>query len=775
MKPLKLFTAFHSNLDFSALPDADRPLVIARCYWPLLRLPEELGIPIGFEASSRTLAILESEDPEFVKRFRGLAERGLVELLGSGRAQIVAPLAPAEINAANLELGAQGYRETMGFLPESYFVNEQTYSDGLVGHYRKHGAKHLIMEWNNPAASQEAIRKLRGHPARLFDDEGEGPIVLWNDSIVFQKMQRIAHGQIPPSELEVLIERILSVGGVEALCIYGGDVEIFDYRPSRSVPGSGAAGVEMDRLLDTFRRYAVDPRFEFCLPRDVVEPGSVLPRVRLGSAADPIPCKKQPRYNPTRWAVSGRDGFGMNTRCHALFRTAQAAASMRASRNPTASKRGCSKELVDLWRSDFRTRATEEKVGEFESRMGLERERAQSFLASNTPALIEGEDLVLTNAGSTDWLGMAIEIPVRLPVGAYQGLLVRNSHGDALDPSTYQVEVDGRHRDGSIRAARLVIEPQVAAGESLSLTWVASGAAPDQDFASSEHPNFLETEQVALCVLPHRGAAIESLGFSTFGTEPVLGTIPHGFFDAIEYTPDFYSGHVVLSLENGQKHTDLQSTELRPVQSASGAVRQTFECAINTSFGPWRKQFRLYRNTPRFDLVHDLSFHEARVASLRLGLLSFLPQGWNRSRLCYSTKNGGDRSESRQFEPGVELAQSRAVSSAVSATSCLGATEGWLSVSDDVRGVLIQGDRGAAAVSPMLDFAEVDDAFFLRVSHTAAETDETRATFMRGRRRFDFAIEGFDARDSEVAARAKQRNEGLIYRTEAGVGISTGL
>ena len=31
MSPLRLFTAFHGNLDFSALPDADRPLVIARC------------------------------------------------------------------------------------------------------------------------------------------------------------------------------------------------------------------------------------------------------------------------------------------------------------------------------------------------------------------------------------------------------------------------------------------------------------------------------------------------------------------------------------------------------------------------------------------------------------------------------------------------------------------------------------------------------------------------------------------------------------------------
>ncbi len=778
MKPLKLFTAFHSNLDFSALPEADRALVIARCYWPILRLPEELGIPIGFEASSRTLEILQSEDPEFVKRFRGLAERGLVELLGSGRAQVVAPLAPVEINAANLRLGEAGYQNTMGFLPETYFVNEQTYSDGLVSLYREVKAKRLVMEWNNPAASQSLIRKLRGQPARLFDAEGEGPIVLWNDSIVFQKMQRIAHGQIPRVELDTLLARILRGGAAEALCLYGGDVEIFDYRPSRTVPAGTGAESEMDRLIQTFRFYAADPRFEFCLPRDLVESESILPRVALGSASDPIPCKKQPRYNPTRWAVSGRDGFGMNTRCQDLLRRVRAMNAIAPTHVSEAQGDDVWAELVDLWRSDFRTRATEEKIGEFESRMGLARERVSAELAEHTQPLADGEDLVLFNSGPSDWMGMPVEVPLRFPVGAFRGLTLRTHRGEPIQPDEFQVEVHGRHRDGSIRVATLVAEPRVAAGQSLSLAFAATEAAEESgeqhDASSGTSPSFT-TEQVEARFLPHRGAALETLRFNDLGDAPLVGTIPHGSFDAIEYTPDFYSGHIVLSLENGQKHTDLKPTELFERPSASGPVRLTVESTIETPFGPWRKQFRLYRNRPRLDLVHDLSFHEARVASLRLGLFSLLPQGWDRRSLRYETVNGGACPESRTLDPGVELAQSRAVSSSVSATSCLGATEGWVAVADRDRGVLIQSDRGEAAVAPMLDFADVDDEFFLRLSHTAAETDETRATFMRGRRRFSFAVEGFTSSDDEVGTRARQRNQGLIYRTEAGVGICTGL
>ena len=191
MAPLRLFTAFHANLDFSALPDADRPLVIARCYWPLLRIPEELGIPIGFELSARTLRTLLAEDPEWVKRFRGLAERGLVEPIGSGWAQIVAPLAPVEVNRVNLRLGRRAYEQILGYAPDTYYVNEQTFADGLVPLYREVGARRVVMEWNNPASRQPALRALRCRPARLADSGGPGPVLLWNDSIVFQKVQRV--------------------------------------------------------------------------------------------------------------------------------------------------------------------------------------------------------------------------------------------------------------------------------------------------------------------------------------------------------------------------------------------------------------------------------------------------------------------------------------------------------------------------------------------------------------------------------------------------------
>jgi len=800
MRPIRLYTAFHANLDFSALPDCDRPLVISRCYWPLLSLAEEHGVPIGLEMSARTLRILEREDPEWLKRFQGLAECGLVEPIASGWAQVVAPLAPFEVNRANLELGNATYHQILGYTPETFFVHEQTFSDGLTPLFEQAGARAVVMEWNNPAAGQPALRALRCRPARLRSPSGRGPIVLWNDSIVFQKVQRVAQGVIPESELDALVDRLVAMPGAEALCLYGGDVEIFDYRPSRPRRALGAGVGEMDRLIALIRRLAADARFEMVLPRDVVdrpeqplrselqeagrwqqsagqrrpfERSEVeLPEVELASTADPIPCKKQPRYNPTRWAVSGRDGFGMNTRCHALLRTQRIVRGLSKSGRDEQTSR----ELVDLWRSDFRTRATEEKIVEFETGIGVATTRAQRALEEAMPCLGDGEDLLLANPGPRDWIGLPVEVPIRLAAGRCPDFELRTRRGEPIGRDGQQVEVRGRHRDGSVRDALIVLEPQIAAGGQAAFEIVPRDPTLGQTRAATEcEPSELSTPAVSARFLGHRGAAISELVFPAISSQPLLGTIAHGSFDEIAYTPDFYSGHVVAVTEQGEKSADLQPLTVAPVLACSGPVRATLVSQMETAFGPWRKIHRLYRHHARLDLIHELGFHEARLASLRLGIFTLLPGSFDRQSLRYGAVHGGADPEWHDFERGASIAQSRAVSVAVSASSCLGATEGWVALEDGEKGVLIERALAEAAVVPMLDFAEVDDRFFCRLGHSAAETDETRATFIRGTRRIAFSVHGYRRGHGSSVSDARLRGRGLAYRTASGVGVTSGV
>lgn len=773
MSPLRLFTAFHANLDFSALPDADRPLVIARCYWPLLRLPEELGIPIGFELTARTLRTLLAEDPEWVKRFRGLAERGLVEPIASGWAQVVAPLAPLEVNRANLALGRRAYEEMLGFAPETWYVHEQTFADGLVPLYEEIGARRVVMEWNNPASRRPELRSLRCRPARLAGSQGPGPAVLWNDSIVFQKVQRVAHGEIPYEELEALLARLAGLGGGGALCLYGGDVEIFDYRPSRRLPGGAGGDVhrESERLVALFARLAADPRFELVLPCSLVAPAEqdVLPIVRLTSAADPIPQEAaplQPHALGRQRARRVRDEHPLSCpraqrargTAHRPGRRPESSADGRrrplAQRLPHARDRGEDRRVRDPDRGRARAQPRAARARRARARRG----RGPDHRQPRSRALVGHADRDPAAAAGRSLRGARAPYAAGRPAPAL------------ADPGGGR----GLHRDGSLREVVLVLAPELPPQGVLGVELVAAPRVR-ADEAVAAPVRQISTDRVAASFLAHRGAALEALVFPAIDARPVLGTIPHGFFDAIEYTPDFYSGHVVALLEDGSKRTDLRPARLELREGASGAIRTTFVARFESEVGIWQKLYRVYRGCNRLDVVHELAHHDARIASLRLGLFTLLPDGWDAGTLRYGSVNGGATVEWHALSRDTVVAQSKAVSASVSASSCLGATEGWVAIADARHGVLIQGDRGQAAVAPMLDFETVDERFFCRLSHSAAELDETRASFLRGHQRFAFTIEGFRTSDAGVFERARQRHQGLIYRTEAGVGVATGL
>jgi len=284
----------------------------------------------------------------------------------------------------------------------------------------------------------------------------------------------------------------------------------------------------------------------------------------------------------------------------------------------------------------------------------------------------------------------------------------------------------------------------------------------------------LRTGEVEVRFLLHRGGAIAELSFPRVGPYPLAGTIPHGSFDSIAYTPDFYTGHVVAVAETSEKTTDLTRVSKFDL-SKNGSVCSTAVYRTKTALGEWTKIYRAYHHHARLDIVHELRFREARVRSLRLGTLTVLPDAFDRETLGYSTVNGGAVPEHFRLMRGQEIGQHRAPSPQVSASSCLGATEGWVSVGDARSGIAVIADRSLAAAVPMLEFADVDDRFFLRIHHSVAETDETRATFFRGVLRVGFSVVGHRDEISTVRRIAGAIERGLAYRTESGCGIASSI
>lgn len=330
--------------------------MLRRCYWPLLRMAKDLNLPLGLEASGHTLELAAEIDPGWVEALRHLVTDGPCELIGSGYAQLIGPLVPALVNAKNLQFGNEVYERLLGVRPNLAFVNEQAYSAGLVQHYLDYGYQAIIMEWENPAQDHpEWDSAMQYLPQRACGPEGESIPVIWNKSLAFQKFQRHVHGEMPLAEFLHFVKQHCS-DSPRSFPIYGNDAEIFDFRPGRyDTEASIHPEGEWTRIHKLCETLQLDPRFNWIRPSDVLALHSVSGadcRLQLESPANPIPVKKQAKYNVLRWGVTGRNDSALNATCWQLFE--------RLKHQPSSHQEDW-KELCVFWSSDFRTHITQQR------------------------------------------------------------------------------------------------------------------------------------------------------------------------------------------------------------------------------------------------------------------------------------------------------------------------------------------------------------------------------------------------------------------------------
>ncbi len=373
-KKLCLYTIFHLNLAYSSIPEKDYPLVIKRCYAPLFDICEEMDIPLGIEASGYTLEKIKEISPALILKWKKLLKNKKCELIGSGYAQIIGPLVPAEVNFYNLKIGHQVYQSILGIKPRVALVNEQAYSQGLIEHYLKAGYKAIMMEWNNPRQYHPEWNDLwRYYKQNAMGADNRCVPLIWVDTIAFQKFQRYVHGE---SGLDEYIDYLKTHLGKSDrfFPLYGNDAEIFDYRPGRYGSEAGICQEgEWNRINLLFEYFAKNKEFKFLLPSQIIK----LPKcefsdkkLRLESPQQPISVKKQEKYNLYRWALTGRDDLGINTKCYRIYK------SLLESKNENLEDW---KELCYLWSSDFRTHITEDRWTKYLKRL-------DRFLESNLKA-----------------------------------------------------------------------------------------------------------------------------------------------------------------------------------------------------------------------------------------------------------------------------------------------------------------------------------------------------------------------------------------------------
>ncbi len=655
--PLNLFTVFHLNLAYSSIDEERRPEVVRNCYWPLLRLARRQGLAFGIEASAYTLESVGEIDRSWVDELRALTTEGPCEFIGSGYAQIIGPLVPADVNAHNLRLGNAAYQELLGFRPTIALVNEQAYSAGLLQHYQDAGYEAIVMEWDNPARwHPDWNPEWRYLPQIACGQHGEELPVLWNKSIAFQKFQRYAHGEVDlPEYLDYLKKH---VGHEErAFPLYGNDAEVFDFRPGRyhTEPGLKEES-EWQRIDALLQNLLSDKRYRLIQPSQVLSlmgSPNAGQRLHLETPQDPVPVKKQEKYNLNRWAVTGRNDLAINTECRQIYEVL---------RKDATTEDGNWRELCYLWSSDFRTHITEKRWIAY-----LERLR-------------KCED--------------------RLSI-----------HGL------------GSRRTELPRAKRAAV-PKPVAGFDIKREsrWLS-----------------VETDAMKVVFNCRRGLAIDTLTLKRISDRPLLGTIPHGYYQDIALGADFYSGHLVLETPGRPKVTDLEPVEPE-IDSSDQAEIVMLRGCVKTMLGPVVKTIWVNREG-LIRLRFELQWEQLPVGSLRLGHITLHPHAFDPDCLFFETHNGGTLSERFMLEKkGIE--HGRSVSFLVSSSSSLGMTSGVLKMGDDKRAIVIETPLDQASVVAQITYFPLQDSFFYRASFSAAEQDDTcregaRTDFPRI---FEFAI-----------------------------------
>lgn len=341
------YKIYHANLAFSAIPEEQLGEVIDKCYFSLLEFVEKTKTKIGLEISGYSLEIIQELRPSWITKFKELHNQDLIELIGSGYMQIIAPLVPYKVNLENQKIGLDIYINILGVIPKIAFINEQTFSKSLVDLYYEVGYEALIMEWNNAYSLNNKIKKDFAYSPIIVKGIKKTLPILWSDSILFQKFQRTVHGE---RDMDFYINFVKQYTKEhKAIPIYSSDLEIFNFRPGRFETEEIIKNDEWKVIVDIVENLKQFCEFE--LPSKVLELSlNKNQKISLTTSFNPIIVKKQDKYSLSRWAACGRGANYINTLCYKYFKKIKNIDDVSSW-----------KFLLKYWGSDYRTHITEDK------------------------------------------------------------------------------------------------------------------------------------------------------------------------------------------------------------------------------------------------------------------------------------------------------------------------------------------------------------------------------------------------------------------------------
>ena len=730
MPKLALYSIFHGNLNYSSIDKEMYEQIIDTCYWPLIDIAKDYKFQTGIEFPTNTIQIINEIDPLFIRELKKLTDKGKYEIICSSREQTIFPLIPEQVNLQNLTIGKTKTEEIFSKQIDTAFINEQLFSSGLVSLYTKSGIKNIITVWEWASKIHSSKNEIKFQPNTLSSQTGEHLDVIWSSYIAYQKFQRYINGDIEKNDYLQYILKQKNSSSDSCFPFYSSDLEIFGYNnPVLRLAGDGNEIHRFRQILDELEK---DSGIEFILPSDVLKKFPPKEKILMDSAKYSILQKKQDKFSVSRWAVCGRDNSTRNSFCYQLYKKVNRLKLLEGENNLDEQ---LTNELIDCWASDFRTHTTDAKNQEFS--------KITNTLSSKLNEKIEYEinkkfagiksDLNIYNLNTSDWDKIPYEIKLFFKPGSMKNNFELYSDEKLI---LSQLENKKFYKDGSLRSCTVVFEPFIKKNSVMTINFVIN----DQPQNNSVIPcKNISTKNTELTLLTSRGGSINKLIFPKIHDESLIGFLEHGTYDDTKLSPDFYSGHTVSFSRNGSKITDLIKTEIF-TETGNFPIRKKLFSKLELPFGSMIKQFFVYENSPMIDLRYSFYFKDFRPASFRTAIVTLNPTSFSQEKLRYSLHNGGTL-ETYNFA-GHSITQDESTDPRLSASGCQGTTNCLIDVGDDDKGITIFSDKSKWYSVPLLNYRELENNYFCRISNSMLELDDTTMAWWKGRRESEFRIMG---------------------------------
>lgn len=369
-KNLLLF--FHLNIFYSSIKESKRPQVIKNCYWPILNIAEKNNIKIGIEISGHTLEVIKELDNYWIIKLRFLIKKNLIFIIGSGYSQIIGPLVPYKVNIYNYKIGNQIYKKILNQKLKTLLINEQTFSKSLIDIIKKNSYNSIIIDRDNLNLINNFQRfkttNIKGFSYKLK--------VIWNSFLHNQKFQKYIYDKLNLDQyLFFLKEQIIKKN--QFALLYGGDAEIFNFRP-KITDHNKVSNLHKKHEWKKIENLLIllNKNYNFLSLAEILKNKYSDKKVLIDLTDAKFPCitKKQPKYNITRWALSGVNDFKINTYCYKIYDFLI---------KKKINKINDWKKLCYFWTSDFRTHITKERWKKFNASLTKYVNRIRLYDSSN--------------------------------------------------------------------------------------------------------------------------------------------------------------------------------------------------------------------------------------------------------------------------------------------------------------------------------------------------------------------------------------------------------